>query len=201
MIIPFLSGYETELSKGPWCMTPAGEYYAPFTCMLQVSLYQYHRLYVYVFMPQSLPTTGPVRFLSPIRFRACKAEWSARRNVAVGAVFMVSSGYGSRAARHGCIPMVWLNNSPDSTDTLCDARSGIMLAPHGNLQCFSYPTGPIRVPCGTNKGAVRRFYGHVMELTQPKLAKPRTGVVFCRTGPVLAPYGLRMGCSQADYNI
>ena len=31
-------------------------------------------------MPQSHPTTGPVRFLSPVRFPARKAEWSARRN-------------------------------------------------------------------------------------------------------------------------
>ena len=31
-------------------------------------------------MPQSHPTTGPVRFLSPVRFLARKAEWSARRN-------------------------------------------------------------------------------------------------------------------------
>ena len=28
-------------------------------------------------MPQSYPTTGPARFLSPIRFLARKAEWSA----------------------------------------------------------------------------------------------------------------------------
>ena len=31
-------------------------------------------------MPQSHPTTDPVRFLSPVRFLARKAEWSARRN-------------------------------------------------------------------------------------------------------------------------
>ena len=30
-------------------------------------------------MPQSHPTTGPVRFLSPVRFLARKAEWSTRR--------------------------------------------------------------------------------------------------------------------------
>ena len=31
-------------------------------------------------MPQSHPTTGPVRFLSPVGFLARKAEWSARRD-------------------------------------------------------------------------------------------------------------------------
>ena len=29
-------------------------------------------------MPQSHPTTGPIQFLSPVRFLARKAEWSAR---------------------------------------------------------------------------------------------------------------------------
>ena len=31
-------------------------------------------------MPQSHPTTGPIRFLSPVRFLAREAEWSTRRN-------------------------------------------------------------------------------------------------------------------------
>ena len=31
-------------------------------------------------MPQSHPTMGPVRFLTPVRFLARKAGWSARRN-------------------------------------------------------------------------------------------------------------------------
>ena len=28
----------------------------------------------------SHPTTGPIRFLAPVRFLACKAEWSTHRN-------------------------------------------------------------------------------------------------------------------------
>ena len=32
------------------------------------------------FLPQSHPTTGPIRFLSPVRFLARKAEWSAHKN-------------------------------------------------------------------------------------------------------------------------
>ena len=40
-------------------------------------------------------------------------------------------------AWHGRILMVWLNNSQDSTGTMCDARADIARAPHGNLQCFS----------------------------------------------------------------
>ena len=50
---------------------------------------------------------------------------------------------------------------------LCDAHTGIVRAPHGNLQCFSYPTGPVQGLCVTRNGAVRCPYGHVRELTQP----------------------------------
>ena len=70
-------------------------------------------------------------------------------------------------------------------------------ASYRNIQCFSYPTGPVRGPCGTRKGAVRRPYGHARELTQPELAKSLTGVVFCRTGPVRFPHGLFTGCLKS----
>ena len=50
-------------------------------------------------------------------------------------------------AWHGCALMVWSINSQDSTGTPCDARVGISWAPYENLQCFSYPTGPVRGPC------------------------------------------------------
>ena len=39
----------------------------------------------------------------------------------------------------------------------------VQAPPHGNLECFSCPTGLVRGPCGTNKG--------VRELTQPEFAK------------------------------
>ena len=73
-------------------------------------------------------------------------------------------------AWHVCILMVWLNNSQDSTGTPCDAWAGIVRAPHRN-QCFSYPTGPVRGPCVTRKGAVQSPYRHGRELTQPWLAE------------------------------
>ena len=103
-------------------------------------------------MPQSHPTTGPVRFLSPVRFLALKAEWSARRNFTSVLVLVVISVYGPRTARHGCTLMVGSNDSQDSMDTPCGARTGIVRAPQGNLQCFSYPTGPVRGPLRTRKG-------------------------------------------------
>ena len=113
---------------------------------------------------------------------------------------MVTLGYGPRTIYHDCTLMVWSNNSQDSMGTLCGAHTGIVQAPHGNLQCFSYPTGPVRGPCGTRKGAVRQPYGHVRELTQPELAKhPRGRRIWlygARTGPLWALQGLFTGCLQ-----
>ena len=93
--------------------------------------------------------------------------------------------------------MVWLNNSHDSTGTPCGARGGIVRAPYGNLQCFSYPTGPVRGPCGTRKGAVRRPYGHARELTQPELAKIPHGRRILPYGAVRGPHGLFTGCLKS----
>ena len=94
--------------------------------------------------------------------------------------------------------MVWLNNSQDSRGTPCDARTGIVRAPHGNFQCFSYPTGPVRGPCVTRKGVVRRPYGHTRELAQPALAKiphgRRIWPYGARTHPLRSPHGLFTGC-------
>ena len=85
--------------------------------------------------------------------------------------------------------------------TPCGARTRIARAPHGKLQCFPYPTGPVRGPCGTRKGAVRQPYGHVRELTQPELAKlphgRRIWPYGARTGPLRAPQGLFTGCLQS----
>ena len=92
----------------------------------------------------------------------------------------------ARTIWHDCTLMVWSNNSQDSMGTPCGACTGIVRAPHRNLQCFSYPTGPVRGPCGTRKGAVRQPYGHVRELTQPELAK-------LPHGRCIWPYGARTG--------
>ena len=84
--------------------------------------------------------------------------------------------------------------------TPCGARTGIVRAPHGNLQCFSYPKGPLWGPCGTHKGAVRQSYGHVRELTQRELSKlphgHRIWPYGAHTGPVQNPQGLFTGCWQ-----
>ena len=125
---------------------------------------------------------------------ACKAEWSARRNFYVDAVLVVTSGYGPRTAQHSCTLMVWSNDSQDSTGVPYDARTGTVRAPQGNLQCFSYPMGPVRGPCRTRKGAVRHPCGHVRELIQPKSTK-------IRHGHHIWQYGPRTGCSRAVWDL
>ena len=85
--------------------------------------------------------------------------------------------------------------------TPCGARTGIARALHWNLECFSYPTGPVRGLCGTRKGAIQQPYGHVRELTQPELAKLAHGRRIwpygARTGPLWGPQGLFTGCLQS----
>ena len=150
-------------------------------------------------MPQSHPTTGPVRLLSPVRFLARKGRVKRPKEFYVSAVLVVISGYGPRTTWHGCILIVWLNNSQDSTGTTYGHRTGLTGL---NLQCFSYPVGPVRGPCVTRKGAVRRPYWHVRELTQlHNLQNSRTGVLFGHTGPIQAPYGPHTGCSRAVYDL
>ena len=111
---------------------------------------------------------------------------------------MVTIGYGPGTAWHGCPLMVWSNNSKDYTWTPCGARAGIAQAPHGNLKCFSYPTGYVRGPRGTRKRAVRRPYGHARELTPPEFVKIPHGRRLWpygdRTVPVRSPHGLFTGC-------
>ena len=94
---------------------------------------------------------APFNF-STVRFLSRKAERSALRD------FTLS--WSHQANWHSCTLMVWSNNRQDSPWTPCRCRTG----PVRNPQCFSYPTGSARGPCGTRKGAVRHPYGHVREL-------------------------------------
>ena len=57
-------------------------------------------------MPQSHPITGPVRFLSPVWFLACKAEWSARRNF-TSVLFSWSQQATGRIRLHTTVVHLW----------------------------------------------------------------------------------------------
>ena len=134
-------------------------------------------------MPQSHPTTGPVRFLTPVRFLARKAEWSARRNFTP--VLFSWSHQAMGPVRLDKTVHLWFDQI--IIRTLHGARAGVVRAPHGNLRCSSYPTGSVRGPCGTHKAAVRRPYGHVRELTQPEFAKIPHGRRMWPYGPRAVP--------------
>ena len=71
---------------------------------------------------------------------------------------------------------------------------GHRTGPARKSSIFSYPTGPIRGPCGTCKGAARQPYGHVRELTQPELAK-------LPHGRRIWPYGVRTGPAGAVHGL
>ena len=109
---------------------------------------------------------------------------------------MVTLGYGP--VRFDTTVHLWFGRLILRTPSV--PRAGPVRAPHGNHQCFSYPTGPVRGPCGTRKGAVRQSCGHARELTQPELAKLPHGRRIWpygpRTGPLRAPQGLFTGCLQ-----
>ena len=150
-------------------------------------------------MPQSHPTTGPVRFLSPVRFLARKAEWSARRNFT--SVLFSWSHQATGPVWPDTAVYLWFGWIIRMTPRVPRAVPVRASCPHGNLQYFSYPTGPVRGPCGTRKGAVRRPYGHARDLTQPELEKiPHwCRILPCgaRTCPVQFPHGLFTGCLKS----
>ena len=111
-------------------------------CYLQIPL-----------MPQSHPTTGPV--LSPVRFLAHKAEWSDRRNFM--SVLFSWSHQATGPARLDMAVYLWLGWIIRRTPRV--PRAGIVRAPHRNLQCFSYPTGPVRDPQGCRTAPLRTRKG------------------------------------------
>ena len=114
-------------------------------------------------MPQSHPTTGPVRFLSPVRFLARQAEWRARRNftsVLFSWSHQATDPYGlTQLYTYGLVEwFAGLYGYP------IRCPHGHRTGPQENLQCFWYPTGLVR----DRKGTVRHRYGHVMELIPPE---------------------------------
>ena len=92
--------------------------------------------------------------------------------------------------------MVWSNNSQDSTGSPCNARTGIVRAPHGNLQLFSYLTGSVRGRTGPARVPYDTFTDRKGNWRIQNWQKSRTGVVFGRTWPVRGPHGLFTGWLQ-----
>ena len=136
-------------------------------------------------MPQSHPTTGPVRFLSPVRFLARKAEWSTRRNFTSGPVRLNTFAY---------LWFGWIRRTSRVPRAMpvrasCGPRTGIFKIFHILRDPYGARAWPARVPYGTLTDTQGNWHNHNWQ-------KSRTGVVFGRTGPVRAPHGLFTGCSQ-----
>ena len=147
-------------------------------------------------MPQSHPTTGPVRFLSPVRFLARKAEWSARRNFtsvlfpwshqATGPVRLAASaylGFGWIIRRTSRVPRampVWATYGP---------RTGIFNVFHIPRD----PYGAVRDPQGCQMAPLRKCKGIYTTVIRKNPA--RTSYLAAR-----APHGPRKGCSWSVYN-
>ena len=102
-------------------------------------------------MPQSHPTTRPVRFSSPMRFLARKAKWSAHRNFtsvlfpwshqATGPIWLDTSAY---------LWFSWIIRKtprvPCAMPVHCDACIKTLRAPHGETKFVRRRMGPMRAP-------------------------------------------------------
>ena len=138
-------------------------------------------------MPQSHPTTGPQRFLSPVRFLARKAEWSARRNFtsvlfpwshqATGPVRLDTSAY---------LWFGWIIHRTPRVPRAMPIRA--LTGPHG------HHTGPARessmffISHGTRTGQGCR--------TAPLWARKGIDITRIGTNPArghIWPYGARTG--------
>ena len=151
-------------------------------------------------MPQPHATTGPVRFLSTVRFLARKAEWlgSGRRNFL--SVLFSWSHQATGPVRFDTAVYLWfgwkIRRSPRVPRAVpvrasYGPRTGI-------FNVFHILRDPYGGPCVTRKGAVRRPYGHARELAQPELAKiphgRRIWPYGARKVPLRSPHGLFTGC-------
>ena len=89
-------------------------------------------------------------------------------------------------AWHGCILMVWLNNSHDSTGTPCGARAGIVREYSMFLISYGTRAGPARVPYGALTDTQGNWHNQNWQ-------NPSRASYFAVRGP----YGSRTGCSRA----
>ena len=147
-------------------------------------------------MPQSHPTTGPVRFISPVRFLARKTEWRARRNFT--SVLFSWSHHATGPVRLDTAVHLWLGRMIRRTPRVQRAMSvRAWYGPARESSMFftscETRTGPVRDPQGRRTTPLRTRKG----IDATRIDKSYTGVLFGHTGPVRAPYGPHMGCSRA----
>ena len=135
-------------------------------------------------MPQSHPTTGPVLLLSPVRYLARKAEWSARKNFksvlfpwshqATGPIRLAAAAYlwfGWIIRRTPWVSRAMSVRSPYGP------RTGTFNVFHILWDPYGARAWPARMPYGALTDTLGNRHNHNCQ-------KPHTTVVFGRTGPV-----------------
>ena len=144
-------------------------------------------------MPQSHPTTGPVRFLSPVRFLARKAEWSARRNFT--SVLFSWSHQATGPVRLDTAVYLWFGWIIRMTPRVPHAVP--VRASHGPVRessmffiSYGTRTGPVRDPKGCRTAPLRTREG----IGTTRIGKNPTRASYF---VVRDPYGSRTGCSRA----
>ena len=137
-------------------------------------------------MPQSHPTKGPVRFLSPVRFLALKAEWSARRNFT--SVLFPWSHQITGPVRLDTAAYLWfgwiIRRTPRAPRAMPVRAS------------YGARTGPVRDPQGCRTGPLRTRKGIDTTIIGRNPARASylavRGPYGPRTGPAGAVHGLFM---------
>ena len=137
-------------------------------------------------MPQSHPTMGPIQFLSPVRFLARKAEWSARRNFTL-VLFPWS---------HQATGPVWLDTSAYLWFGWIIRRTPqVPCAPAQESLMFFISYGARAWPARVLYGALTDMWGN---WHNHNWQKSRTGLIYGCTGPLRSPHGLFTGCLQSQ---
>ena len=134
-------------------------------------------------MPQSHPTTGPVRFLTPVRFLDHKAEWSARRNftpVLLSWSHQATGPVRLDTAVHLCFDQIILM-TPHGPRAVPVRESQMFFTPYG------IRTGPVRNPQGCRAAPLRARKG----IDTTIICKNPTRASYVA---VRAPHGLFTGC-------
>ena len=146
-------------------------------------------------MPQSHPTTGPVRFSSPVRFLACKVEWSARRNFT--SVLFSWSHQATGPVRLDTAVYLWFGSIIPRTARA--PRAMPVRASHGPrtgiFNVFHIRTGPLHDPQGCRTAPLRTRKG----IDTNRIGKIPYGRRIWSYGARTGPYGPRTCCSRAVY--
>ena len=138
-------------------------------------------------MPQSCPTTGPVRFLAPYDFLPVRPS-EAHRNFTL--VLFLWSHQATAPIRLDTALHLWfdqiIHRTPHGPHAMPTRAS------YGSHMGICNVFHILRAPRGTCKGDVQHPYGHLRELTQPEFAYPRASYVAVR-----GPYGPLTTSTQA----